>query len=349
MTENVGAAESGATAPRGAQRGSLRQIIAQDARLEAGNNISWRSIFAGLVTFIALSVLFSLVGTAVGLGGTDLTAENPTEGVGTGLIIWTIFSLAVSLGVAGFIAGLTANKAGLIHGFLTWALGVIAIVVLAVSAVSSAFGALGNMLGAAGGAVSSASSAAAQAVSNINTDRIDVDAEGVSADVRQVLANSSIEQLHPDYLQAQVDDTLADLQVAAQRIIVDGEDSSVVAEDVRANVEDRIASITEQIDEDALAREIEANTNLTAAESRSAANNIVTSYEEGVQKAEETLNNLANNAQETFDQAVVVANDAMNNTAKYSLYTFCGLILAMIITALGGLLGARTGRSAEKI
>lgn len=349
MTENIASAERGAATPKGAARGSFRQVIAQEARLGAGNNISWRSVFAGLVTFVALSVLFALVGTALGLSGTDLTADRPTEGVGTGLLIWTIFSLALSLGIAGFIAGLTANKAGLIHGFLTWALGVIAIVVLAVSTVSSAFGALGNMLNAAGGALSNASSAAARAVSDINTDQIDIDTAGVSADVRSALANSSIEQLHPDYLQAQVDDTVADLQSAAQRIIVDGEDASAVVADVRSNVEDRIATITEQIDEAALAREIEANTNLTAAESRSAANNIVTSYEEGVKKTEESLNNLANNAQETFDQAVVVANEAMDNTAKYSMYTFAGLVFALIITSLAGLFGARSGRSADKI
>ena len=60
----------------------------------------------------------------------DLTAAHPFEGVGAGLVAWTIFALIVSLGAAGFVAGFMANRAGVVHGFLTWAMSLLTIVVL---------------------------------------------------------------------------------------------------------------------------------------------------------------------------------------------------------------------------
>lgn len=64
---------------------------------DAGRNISWSSIIAGVVTFIAFLIMFSLIGTAIGLGVTDATSNDPFAGVGTGLAIWGILSLLISL------------------------------------------------------------------------------------------------------------------------------------------------------------------------------------------------------------------------------------------------------------
>lgn len=75
----------------------------------AGRNISWSSIFAGVVSFLSLLILFSLIGSAIGLGVTDVTSNNPFDGVGTGLIIWAILSLLISLFVAGFVSGVTSH------------------------------------------------------------------------------------------------------------------------------------------------------------------------------------------------------------------------------------------------
>lgn len=331
---------------------SLRATMTEGLATEAGNNISWRSVFAGLVTFVALSFLFTLVGTAIGLGGTDLTAENPTQGVGTGLIVWTVFSLILSLAAAGFIAGLTANRAGFIHGFLTWALGLITIVVLATSTISSAFGAVGNMLGGAGraaGNVTSTVASAAGDAASAAAERIELDTTGLDQEVITALENSEVEQLHPDYLQSQVDATISDLQDAGYRIVVNGEDAGAVAEDVKGNIEDRVASVTDNIDRPTLEREIAANTDLSQREVRQAADNIISSYEDAQANVEERLNTLQNDAQETIDRAVEVTNDAMNNTAKYALYLFGGLLVAGIITTLTGVAGSRFGNKVKNV
>src|SRR5699024_6149097 len=87
----------------------------------AGRNISWGSILAGVATFLACMILFSLIGTAIGFGVPDVTSNQPFEGLKTSMIVWAILSMIISLLAAGFVSGVTAARVGLIHGFLTWA------------------------------------------------------------------------------------------------------------------------------------------------------------------------------------------------------------------------------------
>lgn len=91
-----------------------------DPYAKAGFNISWSAVLAGVVTFIALLLTLSLVGSAIGFGIVEPTSSNPLDGVGTGVLIWTIVSFVLSLGAAGFVAGFTSRRVGLVHGFLTW-------------------------------------------------------------------------------------------------------------------------------------------------------------------------------------------------------------------------------------
>ena len=105
------------------------------------SNVSWGAIIAGVVTFLAVTVLLSLVTAGLGLGG---------AGVGAG--IWSIIALAVALAAAGFVAGALAVRGGLLHGFLTWATSLV--VALALTVWLSA-----SLLGAVGGVVSSATQA----------------------------------------------------------------------------------------------------------------------------------------------------------------------------------------------
>ena len=119
-------------------------------------NVSWGSIFAGVVTFLAVTVLLSLVTAGIGLGG---------SGVGAG--IWSIIALAIALAAAGFVAGALAVRSGLLHGFLTWATSLV--VALALTVWLSA-----SLLGAVGGVVSSAT----QALSGTDVTQVVEDVQG---------------------------------------------------------------------------------------------------------------------------------------------------------------------------
>src|SRR5690606_11820790 len=100
--------------------------------------VSWGAIFAGVVTFLAVTVLLSLVTAGIGLTG---------EGMAAG--IWSIIALAIALAAAGYVAGALAVRGGLLHGFLTWATSLVAAVVLAVWLSASALGAVGSVVGQA--------------------------------------------------------------------------------------------------------------------------------------------------------------------------------------------------------
>jgi surface antigen len=135
-------------------------------------NVSWGSIIAGVVTFLAVTVLLSLVTAGIGLGG---------SGVGAG--IWSVIALALALAAAGFVAGALAVRSGLLHGFLTWATSLV--VALALTVWLSA-----SLLGAVGGVVSSAS----QALSGTDVSQVVEDVQGnVDEEEAQDQADEALE------------------------------------------------------------------------------------------------------------------------------------------------------------
>ena len=342
-----------------AKRPFMRKYVhpAVDER-EAGINVSWASILAGVATFIAMSILFSLIGAAIGLGIPDLTASNPLEGVGIGLVIWVIVALILSFGAAGYVSGLTASRSGFIHGFLTWAVGVIAMFVLMTSALSSAFGTVGTLLGYAGDAVGSVASTTGDAVSSLSQSAFDAVSENVQVDtdnmdvqqeVIDALQNSDIPELQPDYLQSQVDQTTDEIANAGKRVVVDGEDPNAVFDELTTSIQNRIESITSELDEEELRQVISENTDLTPAEADSAIQNVKEGYAQSVEQAdqaltqaEQKLNELQAQAEQTIEEARVKAEEAADASARYSLFIFLGLVAAAVLTAFAGYAGAKT-------
>lgn len=325
---------------------------------EAGLNISWASIFAGLVTFIATSLMFSLVGASIGFGAPDLTAANPLEGVGMGLVIWIIFALVVSLGLAGYVAGLTASRAGFVHGFLTWAVSLIAMFFLMTSAATSAFNAVGSLVGVTGDAVGTTLATAGDAVGNLSEEAFQTISENVNVDlstmdleqdVVDALENSDIEQLQPEYLQGQLDATVNEISDAGKRIVVDGEDPAQVFDEVTTSIQERVEGLAAEIDEEDLTQAIADNSDLTEQEVEEAVQNIQEGYaavtEEAKQmlaEAETAIAELRADAEQAIEDARIQAEEIANATARYSLYVFFGMLIALVISSFAGFAGAKT-------
>ena len=162
---------------------------------EAGYNLSWGSIFAGVVTFIALFMTFSLIGSAIGFGMVEPTSNNPLDGVGTGLMIWTVVTLILSLFGAGFVSGVAARRVGLVHGFLTWATSMIVTIVMLSYLTIGAFSVVGSLLGNIASAVGSGvenvasgtADVASKAFDEITRNMGDIDTDQLQTDVRDVL------------------------------------------------------------------------------------------------------------------------------------------------------------------
>lgn len=336
----------------------IRRYVHDGATRDAGLNISWGSLLAGLVTFIATSIMFSLIGAAIGFGAPDLTASNPLDGVGMGLVIWTLFALVLSFGASGYVAGLTASRSGFVHGFLTWALNIIAMFVLMTSVASSAFSAVGTLLGYTGDAVGTTLSTAGDAVGSMTEDafqaiseNVDIDMSNLDIDqeVVDALENSDIEQLQPDYLQSQLDATVDEITAAGKSIVVDGEDPNQVFDELTTNIQERVENITAEIDEEELTQAIAENTELTEQEAQDAVQNIQEGYAEATEQAnqlladaETALNDMRAEAEQAIEDARVQAEEVANATSKYSLYIFIGLLVAMVLTSFAGFAGAKT-------
>lgn len=115
---------------------SWKDTLFGSDRSEDVRNVSWGAIFAGIVTFLAIVLLFALATASFGLDGSS-----------TGATIMTILGLVLGLFIGGAVAGALAVRAGFLHGFITWAGSVVAAVVLATMITLGAAGAVGGVLG----------------------------------------------------------------------------------------------------------------------------------------------------------------------------------------------------------
>lgn len=173
---------------------SWKEDFLGDDRVGDRKNISWGAVIAGVVTFLALTILLSLITAALGLGMADLTSNNPGEGVGVATGISSVITLAIALAGGGYVAGLLAGRAGLIHGFLTWATSLLVIVVLAGALVGNILGAAGTVVGGVTSSLSNAaaqnSSEAASAVPSVNPSEASQAAESAKAQASQAVESA---------------------------------------------------------------------------------------------------------------------------------------------------------------
>ncbi|MDD5113872.1 MAG: hypothetical protein PHC94_07630 [Methylobacter sp.] len=114
------------------------------------NAVSWGAILAGAAAAAALSLSLLILGTGLGLSSVSPWAFNgvtaTTFGVTT--ILWLTFTQLIASGVGGYIAGRLRTKwvdtqfdevyfRDTVHGFLAWAVAVLATAALLTSVISS--------------------------------------------------------------------------------------------------------------------------------------------------------------------------------------------------------------------
>lgn len=332
--------------------GWRRRVLLADAET-AGFNLSWGAVLAGVVAMLATLVTVSLIGVAVGLGVPDATSDQPFEGLGTGLLIWAVLGLLVSLFAGGLVTGLFAGRAGFLHGVVVWSVGVLAMVLLTATALTTALGVAGNVLGAAGSAVSQgargvaglAGDAAGGATDLIGDQLSDVEFDG---DIEEILAGTDIPELQPDYLQGQLDAAQQDVVDAGQELVTNPEDYESILDDLATSLQERAESITSEIDRDAVASSVAANTDLSEAEAEELTDDVVQALEdaeaqasEQVENAENTLAEVRTTVEQTVQDARQTVEDATDAAARAALWAFAGLVIGLIVTGLSAHLGAR--------
>lgn len=340
-------------------------IIGQD-NAEAGFNISWASVIAGVVTFLALLITFSLVGSAIGFGQVEATSNNPLDGVGTGLLIWTVVAFVLSLCAAGFIAGVTSRRMGTIHGFLTWATSVIVFVLMLSYVTSGIFSvagtALGNIFSVAGKSVETVASGAGDLISK-SFDQVvgsvgEVDSKELEGQVKEILKDTDVPELQPNYINNQLKEASSEITEAGKEIALNPDNADQIIKQTTGSLQKRAEALTDAADKEAIAEAVSKNTDLTQAEADEATDNIYNGLQEASTQAQQKLDEASKQiekAQQELDKQIeearIKADEAADATAKASMWGFVALILGMILTSVAGLLGSNfvTDRNEERM
>ena len=294
------------------------------------SRISWGAIFAGAAIAVGLTILFGLMGTAIGFGAIDPLSGAPFDGLGTGTAIWWILTSIVSLGIGGYVAGhlsgQTDRASSTAHGAAMW--GVVTVVTLWMAtsaigaAVSTATGAVGavartsaHVVGAVGGAV---------VPDDLDlSPQLDEARQQIRREAEQVLAEADIDEQALEQAREEVATT-------AENVVRDpGQLDEEVGQLVDRLFEDDDAlfspSERQQLVEDLTTR---------AGVEPEEAENIANRWEQQAQSAVDSVGTTASEirtaAGRTSDQAL----DAMSSAAWYAFFASL-LSLAAAVAAAG--------------
>lgn len=341
-------------------KGIKRHLVA-----EAGFNISWAAVLAGVVTFFATLAVLSLISSAIGFGGVEPTASNPFAGVGTGLLIWTVIMVVLAFLAGGFVAGMAARRVGMLHGFLTWATSIILLLVMLTSLATTAVSAVGSLFGSAFSLAGQGASAAASGLETVVTESVegitgnlqDVDTQELQGQVNKILADTDVPELQPQYINGQLEEARNEITDAGKELLVNPENSEQVLSSLTESLQNRAETIGNAADRDAIAEAVSANTELSEAEAAEATDNIYNGLQSASQNAQQLLDQVSQGiqeAQETIDQTIqdarVAAEQAADATSRASIWAFIALILGMILTTIAGIWGSNfVGARAEEI
>lgn len=336
-------------------RRSLREYLTLDER-DRGYILSWGAIFSGVVTFIALFFTLSLIGSAIGFGMFEPTSNEPLNGVGTGLLIWTLTSLILSYMGAGFVSGVAASGVGLLHGFLTWCSSLIVMLFILSYMTAGVFSTVGSLLGTTTSAIgkgteivaSDASDLMEKTFKEITSGFQKIDTSKLESTIEMSLKDTKVPELQPDYLKNELSKAMADVSSAVEEIALHPENSDTIMSELSNKLTDRVEKINDAIDEEAVANELATNTNLSQEEATKAAENITTELRKASEEASNQIDNVRKSIEESKNQidkgiknVRSTTEKVSDKTSEVSIWGFIIMIIGLVITSLGGLLGSK--------
>lgn len=326
--------------------------------IPAGNNLSWASILAGAVTAAACFATLSLLTAALGFGLFSPTTSDPLSGVGVGTGIWTAITLILSFLAGGFVAGFSARSTGKLHGAITWAVTLLLLLTFVINAISQVLGAAANVAGTAanvagnvaGSTISATGDAVSAGVEKAGSAIVDVDTAELQENVEKYLADTDIEELQPEYLNNQLQESKDEIGQAVKDIALNPDNANNIISDLTKSLQDKANTIADSADRDAIANAVAQNSDLTQEEAEEVTDNIYNGLVDANKQAQTALNdastqinNLATEAEnkvdETVENAKEGAEDASKKASAGSVITFLGLIAALALSAWGGQMG----------
>ena len=326
--------------------------------------ISWGSVFAGVLTVLAVSMLLSLLSSALGLGMIDAKANDPLSGVGSAFGWSSAIFLLISLAAGGYLAGYLSGAAGWVHGFLTWALALLIAAYLSISAISGAVSLTGSVISGAASVTGTAASAAGQAVGGLGQavgsgvtalakrlegTNLNLDGDEALEQLRQAAQQANLEALQPRMIEGELSGAREDVTNAAQDLASNPTNYEAIAKGLIEKLRGRVEKIRAEINRDDVVQAIAQNTNLTEQEVQQAADRAIGLYNGIATRAGDQLDALERNVDaaqvrlaELKVQATEQADQAAAAAATASLWGFFGALIGAIVAVIFGAIGARS-------
>lgn len=324
--------------------------------------VSWGSIFAGVVTVLAISVLISMLITSIGLYQFNPTDSDPTSGIGATVGIGTAISMIVSFLIGGFVAGKLSGTDGLIHGLVVWGVtsivAILMVLFMAVGAVKMTANVLGSVTSVAGSVLANAGSIAGNGTSKLAGQAKelfgDIDFKGaikgdsIRQDVRRALRRSGVKELNPNYINGQLRAVKGDLKKTVKKIAANPNDADKLLDGFIDRLQSRTDQFTKNINRNDVSKAIANNTNLSKAEADKAVDQYMNMIQNAASQAKEVVNDLEQDVQkakqewqELKQKALEEAEKAANAAATSALISFFAMLIAAALCCWAGYYGTR--------
>lgn len=273
-------------------------------------SLCWSAIIGGTVAAIGIQILLSILGTGAGLAiFAPLTDNNPVKGFSEGAAaIWSLCAL-VALFFGAVIAGRFSHTVhgGFVHGILVWCLTLIISLGLLTAGTGMITGGvlkvLGEGLGIGGETVTAGAG--------------DLAKEGVkrSSDQLGSFIEEAVQSVPTNAAPKATVRAKREIGFALTKLFAPGNDVS--------SQDDRTAAIKSLVD----------YTQMSEADATTTVDGWITSYKN--LKAE--LDKLKAMAEQ---KAKAAADEAAHNVSITAAWTFFGLLLGLLVSVAGGILGA---------
>jgi hypothetical protein len=304
-----------------------------------GSYVDWPAIFAGTVVAVAIALLLTTFGAALGLSSITLDGSDDSATLELVLTaLWMTATLIAAYLAGGYVAGRmrrrveTASRDEItardgINGLVVWGLGTILSAMLLSNAVSLAANTAGTVAAEAGQAVGAVAQTAGSAVTGVASGV----ADAAGAAIPDAAMNNPTDYLSNQLLRpAQVDPTTADPAQLAQQT------GSIVANVYRTGE-------VSDADRAYLASAVAARTDLTQTQANARVDEIIQEAKDARQQAADAIDAAQAQAQQLTDEAKAAAVEAARMARNAGILTAFALAAAALIAGVAAFAGAVHG------
>jgi hypothetical protein len=315
------------TTPSNVAEVSEQHVLAN--RTNVASAVSWSAVLAGAATITILSLIFLILGAGLGLSSVSPWVDRGVTAMALGLstVIWLIVTQAIASGAGGYLAGRMRTRwlqvhrdevyfRDSAHGFLSWAVAMIAMAALMTSVISSIVG--GGVR--AGASIVSSVAGAASAQSNAP--------HGALNAAGNMLQSSILDSLfRSEPAEGVVRATLAPTEMAQERVAAQQSSAAINAALSQILVRSLRSEAIPPADLSYLGRWVAQRTGL--------------SQPDAEKRVAETFNALRKEASEAEFAARAAADIARKASAKAALWLFASLLIGAFVASFAATYGGR--------